>query len=211
MRHLSAETKHAILLEYRSHSPTHGFEALARRHSVKGGKQTIRRWHSRWNGTPQSLERHEGSGTTPILTPSDVSRYVRAPILAANQSHRAVSYTQLLPSVRQKTRKSISLRTLQRTGKEQLQIHSKATRKRTRDECEYTQTHVIVHACVCRVPDADLFLQCLLLSVTRSQRCDANYNIAKRDTSSFSMRLHYVYQRLQRAHSYFRDNSLTSS
>lgn len=64
----------------------------------------------------------------------EVSRHVRAPILAANRAHRAVSYTQLLPEVRRKTGKPITLRTLQRTGKQQLKAKAKTTLKRTREE-----------------------------------------------------------------------------
>ena len=134
--HLSAEVKHSILLEYIPHSTTHSFAALARRHDVAGGGEVVRRWHQRWNRTPHSLERREGSGATPILTPSEISRHIRAPILAANRSHRAVSYTKLLPDVRRKTRKAISLRTVRRYGRERLGIKLKHTQKRTRQECE---------------------------------------------------------------------------
>jgi hypothetical protein len=43
MPHLSAETKRAILLAYRSRSPTHSLAALARRQAVKGGGEVVRR------------------------------------------------------------------------------------------------------------------------------------------------------------------------
>jgi len=136
MSHISADIKHTILLQYSAHDTSRSFSALARRHGVKGGGRTVQRWHSRWNGTSQSLERHEGSGVTHILTPSEVSRHIRAPILAANRSHRSVSYTKLLPEVQRKTRKTVSLRTIQRIGKEQLGIKSQHTEKKTQQECK---------------------------------------------------------------------------
>lgn len=141
MSHFSATTKHAILLEYSPHDTTRSFAALAQRHGVKGGRDIIRRWHQRWNGTPQSLEEHARSGRPSILTPVEVTRHLHAPILAANRSHRAISYTKLLPEVQRKTGKKISLRTLQNYGQQRLQVQSKHTRKRTSDERKYKHTY----------------------------------------------------------------------
>lgn len=155
MPHLNAEAKHAILLEYTPRSTTHGYTALARRHSVKGGARTIQRWHSRWDGTPHSLEHEPTPGRPRILTPAEVSRHVRATILAANRAHRAVSYTQLLPEVRRKTGKAVSIQTLRRVGHEQLGATRKHTRKRTADERECTHACESERACVCRVCGAD--------------------------------------------------------
>jgi hypothetical protein len=47
MRHFSADRKHSILSEYVRYSRTHGFEALALRHSVPGGAQVIAQWYYR--------------------------------------------------------------------------------------------------------------------------------------------------------------------
>jgi transposase len=134
MPRLSADAKHAILLEYIPHSTTHSFAALALRHSIAGGKQVVQKWHAQWNRSAASLKEKPRSGRPRILSRADVSRHVRAPILAANRAHRAVSYADLLPEVKRKTGKEISLRTLQRTGKEELGVKSKRTKKRTADE-----------------------------------------------------------------------------
>jgi hypothetical protein len=140
MSHLSAEAKHHILLEYTPRDTSRSFSALARRHAVKGRERTIRRWHQRWNGTVHSLERKEGSGKARTLTAAEVSRHIRAPILAANRTHRAIHYTDLLPEVQRKTGKEISLRSLQQYGKEELAIKQKHTKKRTAGESECTRT-----------------------------------------------------------------------
>jgi len=136
MPHLSAEAKHHILLEYSPRSTTHSFEALARRHAIAGGKRTVLRWHARWNGTPQSLMRSAGSGKARILSRVEVSRHIRAPILAANRAHRAVHYPDLLPRV-QAAGTQLSLRTLQRYGKKELSVKQKRGVKRTSAESEY--------------------------------------------------------------------------
>jgi len=135
MSQLPASTKHAILLEYTPHSTTHGFAALAARHSTIGGRKTLERWYARWDHTAASLEHKSVAGRPRILTPSEVSRQVRAPIQAANRASTAVHYTDLLPKVQQqqKTGKEVTLRTLQRHGQEQQQLRAKkkTTKKRT--------------------------------------------------------------------------------
>jgi hypothetical protein len=129
---------HHILLEYAAHDTTRSFAALATRHAIKGGWRTVQRWHSRWNGTALSLQRKAGTGKTPLLSRAEISRHVRAPILAANRAHRAISYTKLLPDVKRKTGKAIALRTLQQYGKQELGARDKHTKKRTADESEHT-------------------------------------------------------------------------
>jgi transposase len=123
MPHLSAEAKHHILLEYAPHCSDRSFAALAQRHAIRGGKQTVQQWHSRWDGTAHSLERREGSGRQRSLSSRQVQQYVRAPILRANRAHRAVHYTELVDSVREKTGTDVSVRTLRRYGKEELGAH----------------------------------------------------------------------------------------
>src|SRR5680860_1328418 len=51
MKHLSVEAKHHILLEYSAADATRSFAALAARHHIKGGREAVRQWHLRWNGT----------------------------------------------------------------------------------------------------------------------------------------------------------------
>lgn len=136
MSQLNADTKHHILLEYAADDRARSFAALAERHAVKGGARVVRRWHQRWNGTPASLQHKKGAGRPRILSKAQVTRLVRVPVLAANRAHRAVHYTQLLPAVRKKTGKKLSIQTLRRYGKEQLGAKEKHTKKRTADESE---------------------------------------------------------------------------
>jgi hypothetical protein len=141
MREFTPQHKHNILTHYRVGVRGAGFDALARRFAVKGGGSLIRIWHARWDGTPASLAEQPRSGRPRILSRAEVSRHVRAPILAANRAHRAVHYTTLLPAVRAKTGKEVSVRTLRRYGKEQLQAKGKRSKKRTADESESTAAH----------------------------------------------------------------------
>ena len=140
MPHLTPSAKHHILLEYSPRSATRSFAALARRHAVKGGARTVQRWHQRWDRTARSLEHKSGAGRPRVLSSAQVSLHVRAPILAANRAHRAVHYTDLLESVKEKTGKEISVQTLRRYGKEECAAKQRHSKKRTADESEHTRT-----------------------------------------------------------------------
>jgi hypothetical protein len=137
MREFTPQHKHNILTHYRAGVRGAGFDALARRFAVKGGGSLVRSWHTRWDGTPASLQEQPRSGRPRILSRAEVSRHVRAPILAANRAHRAIHYTTLLPEVKAKTGKDVSVRTLRRIGKEELEAKQKRSKKRTADESEF--------------------------------------------------------------------------
>lgn len=132
----SAQQKQNILLHYQAGRKGAGFKALAVRFAVKGGGTLIRSWHQRWDGTVQSLQSKQSPGRPRILNRTEVRRHVRDPILAANRSRKAVSYTRLLPTVRQKTGKSLSLRSLRRYGKRELGVKKRRTKKKTEKECK---------------------------------------------------------------------------
>ena len=136
MPHVSAEAKHHILLEYSPHDTTRSFAALARRHAVKGGAQVLRLWHSRWNGTPASLQEHSRPGRPRLLSRAQVARHIATPIRHANRAHRAVHYPDLLPRVHAATRTRVSLRTVQRYGEEELGAKQRRGKKRTAAESE---------------------------------------------------------------------------
>ena len=136
MREFPPQHKHTILTHYRAGVRGSGFKSLARRFAVQGGDKSLRQWHARWDGTPASLEEQPRTGRPTILSSAEVNRHVRAPLLAANRAHRAIHYTTLLPSVKAKTGKSISIQTLRRIGKEELGAKQKRSKKRTATESE---------------------------------------------------------------------------
>jgi hypothetical protein len=140
MSHFSAEAKHHILLEYRADDASRSFAALARRHGVKGGHETVRQWWLRWDGTPASMQRKAGTGKKPLLSLAQIKRHIATPIRNANRGHRSISYTSLLPQVQAATGKQLSLRTLQGYGKKELGGRQVTTRKRTADESKRTET-----------------------------------------------------------------------
>jgi hypothetical protein len=117
-------------------------KSLSQQYNIKGGSKTMSRWLQQWDGSPESLERREGSGRHTILTPQEVKDTIQLPIRNKNRSFKPVHYTDLLPSVTQKTGKEISVETIRRIGREQLGVKQKRTKKRTAQERKQTQhTH----------------------------------------------------------------------
>ena len=155
MSHLSAEVKHAILLEYTPRSATHSFAALAARHAVEGGADVVRHWHDRWDGTLQSLEEKQRAGRPRALSSEQVEEYIRAPIAAANAVHRAVHYPTVAAEAREATGVEVSLRTVQRYGKEELGAKKGKGKKRTADEREYTHARESGRCVALRVHQAE--------------------------------------------------------
>lgn len=136
MSQFNATTKHHILLEYDAQSPDHSFTSLALRHGVKGGRATIINWWHRWDGTVASLERKKVSGRPHVLTQREVHQYIAEPIRQLNHSHKRVRYTSIAESLRRKTNKSVSDRTVRRIGKEELGARKTKGLKRTAEESE---------------------------------------------------------------------------
>ena len=139
MSHLTPELKHEILKEYLPHSRDNSFLALAGRHNIKGGKGTIQRWYARWDGTPSSLRQRAGAGRHRLLSAAQLRDTIALPIRNRNRAHHAVHYTELLPTVRDRTGTSVSLRTIQRYGKEIVRARDKSTRSRTAGESKCKQ------------------------------------------------------------------------
>jgi transposase len=115
-------------------------KSLAQQYNIKGGSKTISRWLQQWDGTPESLERKEGSGRPTLLTPKQVRDTIQLPIRNKNRSSQPIHYTDLLPSITQKAGKKISLRTIQNIGHHQLGARQKRTNKRTAVESKHIHT-----------------------------------------------------------------------
>ena len=137
MNHLTPEFKHDILRQYLPHFDDNSFAALAHRYNIKGGKRTMQRWYARWDGTPSSLEQRAGAGRPRLLSAAQIRDTIALPIRNRNRSHQAVHYTELLPTIRERTGTSMSLRTIQRYGKDIIRARDRSTRSRTAAECKY--------------------------------------------------------------------------
>jgi transposase len=140
------QLKHHILTQYQPRSRENGFTALARRYNITGGGETVRIWYRHWDGTAGSLERRCGSGRPRLLSRAQVNTLIRTPIRNKNRSHTSVHYTQLLPSVRQKSGTDISLRTLQNYGKRDVEGKGVHTVKITEEQRQpkYSTINAIV-------------------------------------------------------------------
>ena len=126
-------------MEYLPHSHDHSFTALAERYNAKGGKRIVQRWYDRWDGTVQSQQHQPKAGRPRLLSAAQIRDTIALPIRNRNRSHHAVHYTELLPTVRDKTGTTVSLPTVQRYGKEIVRARDKSTRSRTAAESKCKQ------------------------------------------------------------------------
>jgi hypothetical protein len=168
MKQFTPQQKHSILTHYRARSAGQNADDIAALHRVKGGRRVINQWLRRWDGTARSLERRAVSGRPRALSKVQVTRHVAAPIRNSNRAARAVRYPQLLPQVRAATGTEVSLRTLQRYGKEEAGGRKTSGKKRTADERACTCTlqvlaAALLHLCAVCLSDTCL---CLTSSVS---------------------------------------------
>ena len=97
----------------------------------------IRKWYQRWNRTPQSLQRVEGSGKRALLTHEQVNKLIVKPNRRSNRAHVAIEYLELKASIEKKLGHAISLRTIQRYGLEAGKLYSHTTIARTEKESNF--------------------------------------------------------------------------
>jgi hypothetical protein len=160
----TAAHKQSILTHYQAGVRGAGFAALARRFAVQGGAGVIQRWHAQWDKTVQSLEEKPRPGRPRVLSKTQVTRHVAAPIRNSNRAARVVRYGRLLPQVQAATGTNVSLRTLQRYGHDEAEGRQTRGKKRTADECECTDTGERGEECVCLLQHADTYACCVCVT-----------------------------------------------
>jgi transposase len=140
MTHFTPEVKHSILLEYCAGDNNHGFEALARRHAVRGGRRVVKRWFDRWDGTPQSLQEGDRTGRPRIVNADKAGAIIKQSVGRANRKHMAIDYVKVADDIRTKTDADVSVRSVRRWGREMGVQHKRAI-ARTENErrINYTQ------------------------------------------------------------------------
>ncbi len=131
--------KQYILQQYTPYQYGNGFKSLANRYNIAGGGRTVKNWYDRWDNTEISLKRKQGSGRTTILNERKIKTHVLNKIKNKNKEIKTIHYSDLKKSIEKKTNKSISLRTIQRYGKDRMGIKNVTKNKKTTKECKYTQ------------------------------------------------------------------------
>jgi hypothetical protein len=132
----------------------------------------VRRWFQQWDGSAASLQHKKVAGRPRILTRSEVQRHIAAPIRRKNRSSRQVRYTDLVESIREKTGKQVSSRTVQRIGMEQLGGRKKKGKKRTAKESQYIHTHESERERLCAELWADELTACDRVFLVSAEMCE---------------------------------------
>jgi transposase-like protein len=172
MTRYTPEFKHTILSLYATHIRGRSFESLARIHGIPGGRRTIHRWYHSWNGTAASLEPKQGQGRTRILTTTETYQHITRKIRTRNRTPRSINYAQVRSALIRKTNKQVSLRTVQRIGKQQLRIKAKTTKTRTIKECKLTPQTARKNSLNSTCTDCSRFCVFFCRVVVLSSTCD---------------------------------------
>ena len=123
-RYYEPSFKKRVIDFYLRNQPNISFRYVADLFQIPGGHVTVKRWCDRYDGTSLSLQHHHRSH-------------------CHNRLSRPINYAKLVESVREETNTNLSLRTIQRYGKQNA-IRHKRTIKRSHKECEYRDVHSLV-------------------------------------------------------------------
>jgi hypothetical protein len=118
---------HTVLQQYTRGVRGYGFAALAKKNSIKGGRQLVSYWYKKWDGTESSLSKQSGGDKRSILTPKEKKKHI-GDYVEKRSKVEAATYSEVKKNVERKTKKVPSLRTVQRLGKS-LKITSKKRKR----------------------------------------------------------------------------------
>jgi transposase len=128
-KEVSCDQKQEILQEYQPKVRGKGFKSLAKTFKVKGGACAIRRWYKKWDGTKESLEKDSGGDRRSILSEKEKKTLISG-FINKKAKKDAADYREVHENVESKTGKKISVKSVQRLGKE-LGSTSKRTKRKT--------------------------------------------------------------------------------
>jgi transposase len=121
-----------ILQEYKPGVRGCGFKALSKKYNVIGGHTVILKWKKKWDGTEASLKKQSGGDARSILTPREKKVHIHD--FATKKSKvEAVEYPEVKENVEKKTKKAISLRSVQKIG-QSLRLSSKKRKRVLRSQ-----------------------------------------------------------------------------
>lgn len=136
-----AELKHHILSQYSPRQRSSSLRALSRRYGLGSRGSTIAKWLRRWDGTAASLQERTRPGRPPTLTRRQVHNHIHQPVVAANRAHRCIDYPTVHRRLLDKTESRVSLRTVQRLGKERAHIKPLIPQRRSAPERKHVHSY----------------------------------------------------------------------
>jgi transposase-like protein len=120
--------KERVVREYKKGERGKGFAALSKRFKVP--KSVIQDWWKQWVAGGRTIEAFEdraGGDRRSLLTEREKERYIVDFVSLKNHKGEAVDYTDVHQNVVKKTKKEVSLPTVQRLGKEECNLTWKCT------------------------------------------------------------------------------------
>ena len=152
----SAGTKQHILQQYKRGVRGCGFQALAKKYGIAGGKRSLQYWYSIWDGSVASLQKNTTSHKRRRLEPGQVQQHIRQYVIDMNEQGDHVNYSDDKEHVERETGSPIAWSTLKRYGYNEARVSCKrTTRVLTTDGTLQTQSCVLMpcHATFEMIPD----------------------------------------------------------
>ena len=81
--HYPPAFKHKVLCEYQPNTYGCGFEALAKKYSIKGSHHCIQRWYEQWDHTVESLHELLHTGRKRKLSHQQSKQLILTPVRQA--------------------------------------------------------------------------------------------------------------------------------
>jgi transposase-like protein len=128
MTKYSKAFKERVVREHQQGVRGKGFAALATRFKVS--KFLIENWWKKWNAGGRTIDAFEdeaGGDRRSLLTEKEKQRHILDFVKSKNSKGEAVDYTDVHKNVVNHTKKNISLRSVQKVGKEEMNLSWKST------------------------------------------------------------------------------------
>ena len=126
--HYPPAFKHKVLCEYQPNTYGCGFEALAKKYSIKGSHHCIQRWYEQWDHTVESLHELPHTGRKRKLSHQQSKQLILTPVRQALRKKQKIDYNDIHTNITAIPEHSdISLRTVRRYGKQDHHITCKKT------------------------------------------------------------------------------------
>jgi hypothetical protein len=137
-RKYSDDVKKLILNEYKSSKRKTSLRQLEKHYKIGcGNGATIRYWLLQSKHNKSKLKVKENKKRPRILTKHEINIYVKQKIDKCNVNSEPINYVSLYRELPTKIKRKISLRSIQRYGKNILHAKPKQVVTRTLHECKY--------------------------------------------------------------------------
>ena len=144
-RYYSKDFKERVVKYYHDHRSSFSFTDVAKLFGVAGGRMTVSRWYKQFLSYKKQVKTKERTGRPTLWSRAQMNKFITRKIKSKNRLHEPIHYTTLQQEMKEESEGKLSLRTIQRYGKEKLGIKNKPTITRTAQEYKFSPHLTCTH------------------------------------------------------------------